>query len=223
MRAPAALFVLILSLTTLRATAEDSTLTVSAADATLAGQTIILDGKFVGVVGDTITLTKPVSQLSVHLPAGFYATIRLQLGDTALQAGAPSGGECIQNTALSIQGAPVPKVSGASGRFALEIPNLPLTRGGGCSSQPSTLTCAQIAAQVDVKSNPEVNAAIWVSGKDMHSTTPATISYPYCVGMTPRMDFVLRKPGFINCAVDIRADGRTTPYAVQCQLPVAPH
>jgi hypothetical protein len=223
MRASLIVFVLILSLTTLRAKAEDSTLTISAADATLAGQTITLDGKFVGVVGDTITLTKPVSQLLVHLPVGFYATIRLQLSGASLQASAPSGGECIQNTAVSIQGAPVPKVSGASGRFALEIPTLPLSRGGGCSSQPSTLTCAQVAAQVDVKSNPEVNAAIWVSGKDMHSTTPATISYPYCVGMTPRMDFVLRKPGFINCAVDIRADGRSAPYAVQCQRPMAQH
>jgi hypothetical protein len=221
MRAISALVALILSLMTLAAQA-DSTLTVSAIDANLAGQTLTLDGQFVGVVGDTINLAKPVSQLSVHLPSGLYATIRLTLSGTSLQATAPTGGECIQNAAVSIQSAQVPRVSGADGRFALEIPNLPLSQGGGCSSQPSSLDCTRTAAQVDVKSVPEVHAAIWVSGKDAHSTTPGTISYPYCVGMTPRMDFVLRKSGFVNCAVNIRADGRTTPYAVQCQLPVAP-
>ena len=164
-----------------------------------------------GVVGDTVTLTKLVSQLSVHVPTGFYATIRLTLSEASLQVTAPSGGECIQNTWVSIQGAAVPRVSGTKGHFALEIPNLPLSRGGGCSSQPSSLDCSQTAAQVDVKSVPEVNAAIWVGGKDTHTVTPATISYPYCVGMSPRMDFVLKKPGFNNCAVNIRADGRTRP------------
>jgi len=222
MRTISALIALLSSLISFTAQG-DSTLTVSAADASLAGQTISLDGQFVGVVGDTITLTKPVSQLSVHLPAGFYASIRLTLSEASLQVTAPSGGECIQNTWVSIQAAPVPRVSGTNGRYALEIPNLPLNRGGGCSSQPSSLDCSQTAAQVDVKSVPEVNAAIWVGGQDTHTVTPATISYPYCVGMTPRMDFVLRKPGFVNCAVNIRADGRTVPYAVQCQLPAAPH
>jgi hypothetical protein len=215
-------FVPVLCLMTTTAWA-DSTLTVSTADSALAGQPLTLDGKFAGVVGDTISLNKPSSQLSVLVPAGFYVTIRLQLVGASMQASAPAGGECIRNVAVSVKGAAAPKVSGANGQFSLEIPNLPLSRGGGCSSQPSSLDCAQTAAQVDVRSVPEVHAAIWVSGKDLHTATPSTISYPFCVGMTPRMDFVLRKPGYVNCVVEIRADGRAGPYAVECQLPVASH
>lgn len=199
------------------------TLTVSASDPALAGQPLKLNGKFVGVVGNTISVAQPANQLAVHMPDGFYATMQLQLSAAALLASTPTGGECINNTVVAIRGAQVPPVSGTNGHYALQIPHLPLVRSEACSSQPSSLQCVQTAAQVEVKAVPEVHAAIWATGRDLNTSTPATISYPYCQGTTPRMDFVLRKPGLVNCAVDIRADGRTTPYSVQCQLSSAAH
>jgi hypothetical protein len=196
-------------------------LTVSSGDSGLAGRTLTLDGKFVGVVGDTIVVEKATSQLAVQLPGGPAAFMTLQLSSSTLAATAPVGGDCLNNVAVSIRGATVPLISGSGTQFTLALPKVPLVQGGGCSSNPSSLNCVQTAAQIDVKSVPEVHAAIWAGGKDTHSSTPATNSYPFCVGMTPRMDFVLRKDGFANCAADIRADGRTTPYSIECSLPAA--
>jgi hypothetical protein len=196
--------------------------TVTAADSTLAGQMLTLNGKFVGVVGDTISLASDAGQLAVHLPQGFYANLSLRLTGTTLQASVPTGSDCINSTAWIIRGASAPTVTGTPPRVAVEIPHLPLVSSGACSSQPSSLSCTETAAQVEVKSVPEIHAAVWVAGKDAHTTTPGIVSYPYCVGMSPRMDFVFRKDGYGNCAVDMRADGRSASYAVQCTLPPLP-
>ena len=202
------------------------TVTVTAADAALAGQPLNLDGKLVGIVGDTIPLPKNTSQLSVHLPQGFYASLSLRLAGTALQASAPSGDDCIVSTSWRISDAPPPTISGVPPRVTLEIPPLSIIETGACSTQPSSLSCTETAAQVEVKSVPEIHASVWVGGKDAHTTTPGIVSYPYCVGMSPRMDFVLRKGGYGNCDVDIRADGRTvrTRFSVLCcQSPSSPY
>jgi hypothetical protein len=196
----------------------ETLVTISAVDPSLAGQPLVLNGKFIGVVGDTISVSAASTSLGVYLPQGFYANISIRVEGNVLQASTPVGGECQTPTAWTIRGASAPKVTGAAPRFALELPSLPVVAQGSCSSQPSSLSCTETAAQVEVKATPEVHAAVWVAGKDTHTTTPGLVSYPYCVGMSPRMDFVLRKTGYGNCAVDIRADGRTGPYSVQCAL-----
>jgi hypothetical protein len=59
-------------------------LKVGAGDSGLSGQPLTLDGKFVGLVGDTILIEKPSSQLAVRLPEGFSATMTLQLASSTL-------------------------------------------------------------------------------------------------------------------------------------------
>lgn len=198
-------------------------LTIKTVDPSLIGRPVLLDGEFVGLVGDTVPLDPKTTQIGVLLPQGFYATMAVRTTVDGFAGNPPYGGECVGSTVWNIRNGLAPRFTGNRPHLTVEIPAIAVVGAGSCSNEPSELACRQTYAQIDVSAVPEVHADIWVAGKDIHMTTPGTVSFPFCIGMTPRMAFVLRKTGFTNCAVAIRADTQPGPYAARCTLEEVAH
>ncbi len=189
----------------------DVLMQVDGTAAGLNGRPLYLDGAFIGVVGDTVTLTGSKHRFSGNRtePRNFEATQEIRSPSEGSVTSLISriwrlcrayvlgfdelaNGRCreARGESFMMRLAKLCRVRGRGMReFAVEY----AMRGEGRDRG----TCGHRRRDRGQRYES-------LMAKSLKAATAAAISVPYCAGTTPRMDFVLRKTGFANCAGSVR-------------------
>lgn len=190
------------------------------AAAGLDGHRVYMDEKFVGLVGDPLTV--PVGQHTVGIEGDHSIRLSISLKQNAdsltLLSVSSGGAGCSGDTPIwRVSGWTLPTLTPSTtngvARLVLSKPTYtPTTMSAACA--PSSLRCAPRSMAVEVHSNPQP-AQIWVENK-MVASTNTTISVTFCEPEVKR-NILVRLDGYRPCSTTISLNDHGT-ASVECTL-----
>ncbi len=200
------------------AVSADTVLRVDGAEPGMHGLPMTLDGQFVGVVGDTVTLTPFSHQLSIELPSGLSASYEILATQSRIYAAAVTESKCLGATYWSVGSSSAASVQRDADRSSVRLPAPSVRLEGVCPIELPNLACLWREADLQIHSIPEVGAEVWIDGIRLGGATSEMVNLGYCGGTAPHVEFLLRKPGYATCSVSVRIEDERGPYDVGCVL-----
>ncbi len=187
-------------------------------DAGLQGHRMYLDGAFVGIVGDRVPVSVFHHGFGIEVQDGLLQTYDLALKDGRIEINAIPLTECWRGTAWRVSPKGAPDVQRSRGEVSIALSSSQPEFEGICSSDLPNVPCQKREADVYIRSVPEVNAEVSLEGISLGTVTAAVIHVPYCAGITPALDFELRKSGYTPCKANLELRSELTAYDLTCAL-----
>lgn len=158
-----------------------------------------LDGKVAGTVGASLRVTPALHTLSIRLAGGLEARYDIDTRETLAAVQPLQRNACVGDGAWEVRSGNARVTGSRQEGTHVTVESPEVVFHGFCPPDLANFSCAWRKTSLVVRSEPELNAVVWVNGIASTAKTATVLELQLCDDYAMSVEVVLHKDGYVPC------------------------